>query len=753
MATYDLPGKTILMHNRLGVRIELNFDKEGRIELWISPLAGRSTDARDRNFSNRDDQTRLFDRITLPGLSEAEFVRCDYDAFHSTVYFKKQTLHLVSLFDRPCVVLWCKHEQTVDFKSDKADVPVTRDRTRFVVAHPDRGHVFHFAAVTARGGSFRHQLQIEPGRSIYARAELGAGVRLAVAGGLANENIGAVAREAISRPLPAFLASGNKLITAAAAPGAFKLRGQPSLQRLLDVNRRVLISMQDTSGAIRAALNRIYYMIWIRDGAIIEVMHGHAGARAPLEKWTEFLLKNPAVIEKEKPAGRTFLMLTNQITKWEEDGVFYAIWTVFNAWTQSGDDRWRSPETLALLADALDWLERRCLDKKSGLFGRFFACESPLPGSRDDGWDNAVGYSVRRSSISFKGVPVRQSFDIYINLFAKSCYGMLAALQTGAAASERLLRKALNLGEKLARFIPENGLPDYGDLLGADGRIRTAGPVGLDLTDYVWGLSLAPFFPQPWRLPGIRRALLEKAMSNPDHWFLAGFFSLVANIDPEWCDESEIMRAILFAAKECHRPGKFLPMPDTVVEMFGMPDGHPWHDVRPQAFSIGPWLATVAGLGLRRQSFGLAVRAGRSLKSITAYEYRHARIDATFEGNGPHTHVKLNGQPLTHTLQLPENLIRSSTRIEVTRTRTAVPEPVLVGSTVRLDSIEIKPDGPRFHFTAFGLNSLEFRGKAVFKLADPAGKPVPHEEHRDGGRVWITFAGTEKLTLHAHPAA
>ena len=68
--------------------------------VWISPRAGESLDYRDRNFSCRDDHTRLFDRITLPGLSADEFVRCDYDAFHSVVHFREQRLHAVSLFDR-----------------------------------------------------------------------------------------------------------------------------------------------------------------------------------------------------------------------------------------------------------------------------------------------------------------------------------------------------------------------------------------------------------------------------------------------------------------------------------------------------------------------------------------------------------------------------------------------------------------------------------------------------------------------------
>jgi hypothetical protein len=747
--TYDLPGKTILLHNRHGLRIELNFHTEGLLELWFSPLSGRSLAARDRNFSNRDDHTRLFDRLRLPGLTEAAFLRCDYDAFHTVVHFTHQILHVVPLFDQPGLVLWCEKPQLLDLKSDKADSPLLREPRRFAVTHPDRGHLFHFVAALETGAAFTHQLQLDPGRSIHARATLPAHRRLALFGGLATESVADLARAALRLPLARFLAAEARAIAAATSPGAFELRGQPRLQRLLDVNRRVLISMQDTSGAIRAALNRIYYLIWVRDGAIIEVMHGHAGSLQPLLRWAEFLLANPTVIDSEKPGGRAFLMLANPITKWEEDGVFYAIWTVFHAWTQSGDAHWRTPARLAVLADSLDWLERRCLDPRSGLFGRYFACETPLPGSRDDGYDNAVGHPADPSRVHWQGVPARRSFDLYINLYAYAAYGMLAALQPDAPAAASYLRRALALGEKLARFLPPDRLPDYGDILGADGRTRRAGPFGLDLTDYVWGLSLTPYFPQPWRLPAIRLALLRHAVQNPKNWFLAGYFSLLAHLDPEWCDEAEILRAIRLAARQCHRPGHYLPMPDTVVEMFDIPDGDPWHDVRPQAFSIGPWLATICGLGLRRQAHGLAFRAGRSLKKITAYEYRHARLDATFAGSGPHLAATLNGAPLLHTLQIPEDRLAPRTRLAVTRTRKAPAGPVLVGSTVRLESLAVTATGPVYSITAYGLNSLEFRGHARFALADAHGAAVPHDEHRTGDRVWLTFAGQGPFTLRS----
>lgn len=752
--TYDLPGKTLLLHNRLGLRIELNFDQHGLLELWMSPLAGRSLDADIRNFSNRDDHTRVFDRVRLPGLSEAAFVRCDYDAFHTVVHFRHQVLHILSLFDRPGVVLWFERPQHVDVKSDKADTPRTRTTHDFVVEHPDRGLVFHFAACLDRGGRFTHQLRLRPGRSTYARASLPAGVRLCICGGLSNEPVAALARSVLRTPLRRLLDAEARLVREATAAGRFQLRGQRRLQRLLEVNRRVLVSMQDTSGAVRAALNRIYYLIWVRDGAIIEVMHGYSGSLQPLQRWTDFLLANPTVIDDESPRGRTFLMLVNQITKWEEDGIFYAIWSAFSAWTQSGDDaRYRSPEVLALLHDALNWLERRCYDRRRGLFGRFFACETPLPGSRDDGFDNAVGNPTDPSDVRFDGVPARRSYDIYINLYAYAAYGMLAALETDDTKARTLLRKARRLGEHLAHFFHDGRLPDYGDILGADGKTRRAGPYGLDLTDYVWGLSLTPYTPQPWRMHEVRRKLFDAAVAKPANWFLAGYFSLLWSLDPEHVPEADLLRAMLLAAKQCYRPGRYLAMPNTVVEMFDQPDGHPWHDVRPQAFSIGPWLATVCGLGLRRLPRGLAVRGGRCLKSISDYEYRNTRIHATFAGHGDHLDVLLNARPLRHTLQLPEDRLSaggSPNTLTVRRVRRPARLPVLTASTVRLDSLDDDAaDGPTYHLTADGLSSLEFRGHGLFTLAAADGRPVRFDEHRTDRHTFLSFTGRGRFILQA----
>ncbi|MCD8483290.1 MAG: hypothetical protein LR015_11880 [Verrucomicrobia bacterium] len=55
----------IFMHNPQGLRVEFNIDL-GRLIIWWSPLAGLSTAAHDRNFSNRDEHLEVFASIQLP---------------------------------------------------------------------------------------------------------------------------------------------------------------------------------------------------------------------------------------------------------------------------------------------------------------------------------------------------------------------------------------------------------------------------------------------------------------------------------------------------------------------------------------------------------------------------------------------------------------------------------------------------------------------------------------------------------------
>ena len=745
MSSFYLPGKTILTHSPMGLRIEFNAHQEGALELWISPRPTTSNHYKDRNFSNRDDHTRLFDKITFPGLTEKNFKETVYDPFHTVIRFEGQTLHLVPLVKSAAILLWGELPLIVDLKSDKQDTPLQRDARIFELQHPDRGELFRYAAVIGEGaGSFAHQLTLDQGRSTYARAELGADQKLILAGGVEGDEVSRTAVSLVGNP--ALLAENEEWVKAALKPGSFTLRDKPDWQRLMDSSRRVLLAMQDEQGAIRAALSRIYYLIWVRDGSIIEAFQAYAGKRGALEKWAEFLLANPS----ECPApneGKAFLMLVNHITKWEEDGLFYAVWAVFTAWTQSGDSKWLNESVTGLLREALLWKERYIFDEKEGLFGRYYRCETAFEGCRDNGFDNAVGVIMGKDQVMYEGRNIHRSYDLYINRFAHNSYLMLAAMDPVHAPEYRA--KAAALEEKMKAW-NQPTLPDYGLLKDSEGKTFLAPAYGLDGTDYIWACSIPPFSTEPWKDAVTQIQLLRNLVAKPAGTFLAGYFSLLQSIDPLDADPNELDAAIDYAARQCYRPGDFLAMPDTVVEMLNVTDGDIYHDVRPQAFSIGPWLSTLMGRGVRRLPFGVAVRGNQLLSKVNCYEYRNSTLDMEFKGVGSFAQLEINGKKVPSTLQIPDDLLTSGAVSVIVHSVDTAGEPVqLLSSSIRLLNVAQVAGQTIWNGEAFGTAWLRFRGEAgiTFKVQDEAGNSIPFTVHQDNGSHWIRFEKTGPISI------
>ena len=739
MAPDSPPGKSILLHNPCGLRVEINLQAQlGRIELWYSPRAERSTSHRDRNFSNRDDHMRLWDEIILPGLGVESFLHCEYDPFYVTLHFTAQVLRLSVSYEAPLIYLETREAQRVDFKSHRNNQVLVCEPGQFQIRHQERRKRFEFSARTL-APSFKYQPIIEQGRSTHASAFLSPGSLLVIGGDL-DEDL-----PKLERHITEVLADGyaktrdqdETLIGQALKAGSFTLRNLPELEKLVDVNRRVLLAMQDKQGAIRAAMNRIDYLIWVRDGAIIEAFQARSGNVTPLTRWKNFLLANPTRIEEPGLNGWMYGQLTNPISKWQEDGLFYAVWTVYEHWTQTGVAP--SHEELFLLEEVLDWYERYCFDPERHLFGRYYACETPFKGSRDFGIDGAVGKCVDHGGFEVEGEQVLRAYDLYINLLNWNVYLMLAEMATDFKKIRDWKRRAEEIRLALLPLIDKD-VPDYGWLTLEDGRNVLAEGQGLDRTDYEWALSITPYFPTH-RADLIRKRLFEKTMAQPSGCFLAGYFSLLQSLDPLDVDPSQLLAAIQLAAEPSIRPGDSLPMPYTVVEMLGVQDGDPFHDVRPQAFSIGPLLATLTGLGLRRLPHGFALRPTYTLKKIDHYEYRGHILQVVFDEN--RSGLSINQEEIPHTWQIPENLLRPGKNVlHFPAAPAAFPEAAtLLSSTARLSQINFHGKNVTYHFDAFGWNSFRFIVPPTYRLEvqEASGSTMKYKKEQRGPCTWIHF--------------
>ena len=204
------------------------------------------------------------------------------------------------------------------------------------------------------------------------------------------------------------------------------------------------------------------------------------------------------------------------------------------------------------------------------------------------------------------------------------------------------------------------------------------------------------------------------------------------------------MALIDYAAKQAIPRGKYLPMPYTMKEMSDAIDGDPYHDIRPETFTFGPWYGTMAAFGVRKLPFGIAVRPTRYLERIDKYEYQGALIDISFNGEGPLESVTVNGQILRNTLQIPEDALhQGANTLTVRMGKPAAPEPLLVSSTVRLLAVTRKRKKVTYKLETFGKHLLIFRNLSSSpKILGPDSKPeLRLVRHDQDGRTYIEFDG------------
>jgi hypothetical protein len=321
-------------------------------------------------------------------------------------------------------------------------------------------------------------------------------------------------------------------------------------------------------------------------------------------------------------------------------------------------------------------------------------------------------------------------------------------MEKGEKAAE-YLEKANKLEKQMKRFFDyKNILPSYGDLLTIQNKIVSCEPYGMDKTDYIWSLTLPQFYPNLPERYNAGREQIRKDMSRaPKGQFLCSYYGLLASMDNEIFNEDTIMKTMDYCVPQCMRPGKYLPMSNTITEIIDVEDGNPFHDVRPIVFSIAPWLASVTQLGVRKMPFGIAVRATKYLEEISNFEFRKSFINFTFKGTGRIKEIQINGIPLKHSLQIPENSLKTGKNdINIQMENIPDENSVLIASTMRLLDINDNNNSIRYSFECYGKNILTFRNldkKAIIK--DASGKEIEAREQKTGNFSYLEFSGRGKM--------
>jgi hypothetical protein len=736
----------VFLHNPQALRIELRLD-DARLLLWWSPGAGSNFDALERNYSNRDDHLAVFERIQFEDLPLSEFRSCDYDPYRAILHYANREIELATVPDLPVVLVTARRGPlSLRFKTYRHDTRVAASNQGWTVRHEEGGRGFEFTAVVGPGeGAFKHQPIFEPGRAIYSRVDLTEGQTLVVGVGLAGEGIAEKATQLAARPLDAIHAATAERLSRDLADGTPVFRRAPELDAFYAINRRSLHGAIDDSGALRAALKEVYYLIWVRDGAFCFNSQAATGWMHKHLEWCRFLLANPLTIGPEDPLlppGRTFgQLVAHRFGKMEEDGPYYVAWSVFTAWVQTRDASLLTPENLALLEEMVRWVEAYDYDEARGLFRERMVDESPYKGSRDDGWDAAIGDLQREGGVKYRGKHILYSYSAYMNLLMFGTYSMLAALP-GMRLADAYRAKAQRLWEKLAPFLPQDGLPPAGELVMEDGEVILAPPYIPKTACYLWAFSLPGLAPIP-HIDALRLRLLRDVLARPKGHWINAITALIAAVDPLTCEEQELARAIHYLVVQGQRSGKYLPMPGTMPEKYDVPDGAYYDDIRPQAFAQSSFLAACTSLGVRRLPFGLAVRPTRFLEKLDSYAWRDTRIDFVF--GSAHQGVMIDGLPLPHSLQLPDEALRAG-RVRVSVGQLPA-QGVLARSNVALCSVRQAQEEVAYTIDAPGLSELAFTRKPrAFRFEGSA--PAEAAWTEESGLAFLRFHAVGRLTLH-----
>lgn len=222
----------IFLSNPQGLRVEYRID-DAQLEIWWSPLAGKSTDFLDRNYSSRDNHLNVFKSIHLPDCSLDRFTSCEYDPYHTILHFKDQSLHIAIHPKQAVVMVWADSVLVIEIESGRFDTPLQRDQNLFRIERVEPRYRFEFAAAQGPGaGTFRHCPIVEQENCLFTQTTLTPGQHLSIGVGLAGEGLCDSLISLCSHPITVHLANCQSLLSTHEEMGATKSSRYPKMDAL-----------------------------------------------------------------------------------------------------------------------------------------------------------------------------------------------------------------------------------------------------------------------------------------------------------------------------------------------------------------------------------------------------------------------------------------------------------------------------------------------------------------------------------------
>lgn len=647
--------QAVILQNRCGNRLSmLVYEDHTELEFVYKPNAFRRKEFRARNFSNRDNSTTLFRSAAWPELGAPLVARWEYDPFLTRVHIAapsgaRNCITVLNLADENCFAISADRPLLLTFAPHGA---FSLQNGLITEQFSDRGEeIVSFIAFE----SFAHNRMrmLDDGRVVL---QLVADDVLLVGGEENAYQVDRVVRALGRRPLQELITRNESVLAPVLASGRVTTH-DVHLQRVLDLNTRVIYSGIDEGGACFGALNRIYHLIWVRDGAMTTALAARAGNPAFLRLWAPFLLHNPSLVCRADGARMPeFLqMVGTHWTKSEDDGIFYAMLSLFTHYFTTGDDTLVRGDACKTVLAALDRFLQKTWDDARGMVISDTRGETSLLSSPYYGYDAVNGkLRVNTGPQSVEHTTLVRSASLYNQVNTYNTLRMACVLMAGHARVEHYAALAARIQQTLAStFLAPDGVLFADWVEYQDGTSAWLTFDDADYWEYAWAVSLGPFFP-------VLPAQLASARMVKERWPAIkpyGYcpWNTLSRMLHEYGMTSADYRAMIAdELDEALLVTKKYPMAGALTEYWRHPDG--W---RALPFSAGSLWHAVAGMLLHGLPQGLAVRASELVDRIEDFHYRCMRITAEAHGQGDHVASwELNRRSVPGTLQVPEQWLR-----------------------------------------------------------------------------------------------
>lgn len=447
----------------------------------------------------------------------------------------------------------------------------------------------------------------------------------------------------------------------------------PAVQAVVDLNRRVVYSGIDAGGACFGALNRIYHLIWVRDGSMTTAMMARAGMPQLLQTWAPFVLANPSPMPDGAGGrvGEWLQLLGTRWTKSEDDGIYYAALSLFTLYETTGDQGLLHASVIDPLLASLDHNLLTRLDPRYGLFVSDTRGETTLASSRFFGFDTVNGrMEYEESSLKSHGRVVWRAGTLYHNVNLYNVLRMAACLLHEAGRAPRA-REYSRRADELAAAIRTRFVRDgifMSDLAVFEDGSEAWTPFAQgDYWEYAWAVSVGPFFPDlPVALASAR--MCRRDWPGIKAYGYCPWNTLARTLKEHGMPSAEYDAMLADEIREARTVSTKYPMVGALTEYFNWVEG--W---RALPFSAGSLMFSLAGLLLQSLPRGIAVRASDLVDRIDRFRFRASSLDVVAEGSGDGVaDWRLNGHHMRWTLQVPELSLRAG-RNEVLVTRGARP--------------------------------------------------------------------------------